>query len=64
MNIFKKLRNKLGLTQVDFAKEINVPYPTYKKWELELREPNDAALEYIKHLSTCKEFLQVQKNKK
>ena len=48
----KKLRSSLGLTQLQFAKQIKRGFGTVTKWEQELTTPNEATLNYI--ISTYK----------
>lgn len=39
----KRVRNKLGFSQPDFAKRIHVPLETVRKWEQGTRRPTGAA---------------------
>jgi len=39
-NLIKKLRNKLGLTQEQFAQKVGVTFPTINNWEKGNRTPH------------------------
>ncbi len=43
----KDLRKKLGLTQKDMSKMLNIPYSTYSNYENNNREPSKELLEKI-----------------
>lgn len=43
----KKLRIRLGITQLQFAKSIKRGFGTVTKWEQELTTPNESTLNYI-----------------
>ncbi|MBM6761013.1 helix-turn-helix domain-containing protein [Megamonas hypermegale] len=47
-NKLKTIRKKCLLSQVDFAKEINVSFSTVNRWENDKNIPNYQALKKIK----------------
>lgn len=49
-NKLKQAREKLGLTQVQFAERIEVPYRTLVNWENDLATPRGLALKTINDL--------------
>lgn len=46
-NKLKQAREKLGLTQQQFAEKIGVPYPTLFSWEQNKRTPRGFALKAL-----------------
>ena len=44
----KAIREKLGLTQVAFAKRFHIPVATVRDWEYRRRNPDRAAAAYLK----------------
>lgn len=47
MNIIKKLRSQLGLSQVSFAEKVGVSLDTIKSWEIGRRTPTGAYVEML-----------------
>ena len=47
MNVFKKLRKELGLTQVDLAKKLNLKQSTICKWETGKSFPDISILKLL-----------------
>ena len=49
-DFIKQSREKLGLTQIEFAKKLNVSVQTVQAWEQGKRNPRPMAIDYIKSL--------------
>ncbi len=49
-NLIKKLRNKLGLTQEQFAAKIGVTFSTVNRWENGKGKPSPLAIRQIMEL--------------
>jgi putative transcriptional regulator len=45
--VIHELREKLGLTQNEFAETYNIPLSTLRKWEQNSRTPDTAAASYL-----------------
>lgn len=48
MNI-KEIRKKTGLSQIKFAKLLNIPVRTIEEWEAERRKPKNYIIELIEY---------------
>jgi putative transcriptional regulator len=44
----KKIRQRLGMTQIEFAGEFEIPLGTLRDWEQRVREPDSAARSYLR----------------
>lgn len=44
----KKIRRRLGMTQIEFAGEFEIPLGTLRDWEQRVREPDSAARSYLR----------------
>lgn len=44
---YKKIRKQLGLSQIDFAREIGVTISAYVNWERQVMQPNKESQEKI-----------------
>ena len=51
----RRVRRRLGLTQVAFARRINVPHETIRNWEQGKRAPTGAARALLKILDKAPE---------
>ncbi len=49
-DFIKESREKLGLTQMEFAVKLNVSIQTVQAWEQGIRNPRPMAIDYIKSL--------------
>ena len=53
----KHVRFKLGLTQEEFAARFEIPLGTLRDWEQRRREPDTAALAYLKVIAADADFV-------
>jgi putative transcriptional regulator len=53
----KHVRFKLGLTQEEFAARFEIPLGTLRDWEQRRREPDTAALAYLKVIAADPDFV-------
>jgi putative transcriptional regulator len=53
----KRLRWKLGLSQVEFAERFHIPVGTVRDWEQRRHEPDQAALSYLKIIEANPEWV-------
>ena len=51
----RRVRRRLGLTQVEFARRINVPHETIRNWEQGKRSPTGAARTLLRVLDRAPE---------
>ena len=51
----RRVRRRLGLTQVEFARRINVPHETIRNWEQGKRGPTGAARALLRILDKAPE---------
>ena len=51
----RRVRKRLGLTQVEFARRINVPHETIRNWEQGKRRPTGAARTLLRVLDRAPE---------
>ena len=51
----RRVRRRLGLTQVEFARRIDVPYETIRNWEQGKRRPTGAAKALLRVLDKAPE---------
>ena len=51
----RRVRRRLGLTQIEFARRINVPHETIRNWEQGKRRPTGAAKTLLRVLDKTPE---------
>ena len=57
MNIAQQVRAKTGLSQSQFSSTYGIPLATIKNWEQGRRDPDDAALSYLKVIEKMPEAI-------
>jgi putative transcriptional regulator len=56
-SLVKRLRIKLGLSQTEFAERFHIPIGTLRDWEQHRRDPDQAALSYLKVIDADPAFV-------
>lgn len=56
--IVKRLRERLELSQADFAKRFGVPVGTVRDWEQDRRKPEGAALSLLRVIAYAPDVVQ------
>jgi len=56
--IVKRLRERLELSQTDFAKRFGVPVGTVRDWEQDRRKPEGAALSLLRVIAYAPDVVQ------
>lgn len=62
--LIKELRNKLGLTQEQFAQKVGVTFPTINNWEKGNRKPHPFLFKRLLEMAEETGLKNIENNKK